>query len=136
MLQQDYLMRLIGMLIAGMQRNLIHQVKTPARASDDLEEILSDALDLDMSTLLTLNPDSFSMVMSVSGVDPRVVEYVARTLVLQAWYLRQAGDEDTGDLRLRQAECLMSEYGMEPFDPSYVPTAEELEQLALSLKEG
>ena len=43
---------------------------------------LGDATDLDGEALLSLAPESLASVLQVSGVDPHLTEYIARSLML------------------------------------------------------
>ena len=84
-----------------------------------LENAVGDAVDIDGATLLSLAPESMAGILQVSGTDPRVTEYVARSLMLASAYLREAGEDAVADLRLEQARALADAYGLElPDDPA------------------
>ena len=86
--------------------------KTHRRASSAGERF-------DGATLLSLAPESMAAILQVSGTDPRVTEYVARSLMLASAYLREAGEDAVADLRLGQARALADAYGLElPDDPA------------------
>ncbi len=126
MLEQDYLMRIL-LQFAEIVRRSWTKAKDehdPKRAADMLEDAVGDATDLDGAALLSLSPDSIAAVMQVSGVDPRVTEYIARSLLLTAGYLREAGEPDLADVREGQARAIAASYGFELPD-----TAEELARL-------
>ena len=57
------------------------------------------------------SPESIASVMQVSGTDPRVTEYVARTLLLASGYLREANEQALADLRAQQAHAIAEAYG-------------------------
>ena len=78
-----------------------------------LENAVGDAVDIDGATLLSLAPESMAAILQVSGTDPRVTEYVARSLMLASAYLREAGEDAVADLRLGQARALADAYGLE-----------------------
>ena len=50
---------------------------TPAGVADSLDNAIGSATDIDPATLLALTPDSIATIMQVSGVDPKVTEYIA-----------------------------------------------------------
>lgn len=126
MFQQDYLMRLIMQFVRGLRRSLEHGLVDPARAAESVEDAVSQALDLDSSIILGLDPRSFASILSVSGTDPRIVEYLVRGLLLEAHYLDQAGEAKVADLRRGQAYALADEYGMERPEGDGVLTEEDL----------
>lgn len=120
MLEQDYLMRILLQFAEIIRRSWTKADKDrdPRRAADMLEDAIGNATDLDGGTLLSLSPDSIASVMQVSGVDPRVTEYIAFSLLLAAGYLREAGEFDLADLREQQARAVADAYGIDlPDDP-------------------
>lgn len=115
MLQQDYLVRLIMRLIEAITKSL-HRSKDdddPQGAAEMLESAIGEATDIDGAVLLSLAPESIASIMQVSGVDPRVAGYVARSLKLESEYLVQAGNPSLAALRLQQAEALGKAYGVD-----------------------
>ena len=119
MFERDYLMRFFELFIQAIRRSW-----TRAKGKDDplgaasmLEEAIGQATEIDGGILLSLEPESMASVISVSGTDPRVTEYVARSLMLSADYRRQAGDDALADLRLAQAQALAEAYGFELSTP-------------------
>lgn len=113
MLEQDYLMRMILQLIDGIRRSLELSKggEDPESAAESLEATIGQATEIDGSVLLSLAPESIADILQVSGTDPAVVEFVGRSLLLEADYLLQAGDTSTAKLRADQAEALASAYG-------------------------
>lgn len=121
MLQRDYLMRLIMLFVESIRRSWT-QAKVdddPRGAADTLENMIGEATDIDGAILLSLAPESIAGVMQVSGVDPKVTEYIVRSLVLAADYLAEAGEDGLSSLRLDQARAIADAYGID------MPTAEE-----------
>ncbi len=112
MFQQDYLMRLIFQFIEGMRRSIERGQIDPKDAADSLEGLLTDVLEFDSDMLLSLGPESFASILQVSGTDPHLVEYVVRSLALDAYYRSQAGEADLAELRYQQAEALADAYGV------------------------
>lgn len=83
-----------------------------------LEDAVGDATDIDGGVLLSLAPESIASVMQVSGVDPRVTEYIARSLLLASGYLYEAGDHTLAEVRASQARAVAEAYGFDlPHDP-------------------
>ena len=121
MLEQDYLMRIFLQFAEILRRSWFkaRDEHDPKAAADMLENAVGDAVDIDGATLLSLAPESMAAILQVSGTDPRVTEYVARSLMLASAYLREAGEDAVADLRLGQARALADAYGLElPDDPA------------------
>lgn len=112
MFQQDYLMRLIMQFVEGIRRSMRRAVedKDPAAAADLLEATVGEATEIDGSVLLSLAPESIASVVQVSGTEPRVVEFICRTLLLEAEYLEEAGKDEKAKLRSEQAYALGAAY--------------------------
>ena len=128
MLQRDYLMSLISLFVEAVRRSW-HQAKVdddPRAAADTLEAMIGEATDIDGAILLSLAPESIASVMQVSGVDPKVTEHIARSLVLAASYLDQAGDADIATLRREQARAIADAYGIDL--PDEEALTEQLEE--------
>lgn len=115
MFQQDYLMRLFMQLAEGIRKSIRRAVdeKDPEAAADMLEATVGEATELDGAVLLSLAPESIAAVVQVSGTDPRAVEYICRSLLLEADYLREAGKDDKAELRSQQAYALADAYGID-----------------------
>ena len=126
MLQQDYLMRLFLQFAEGIRRSMDYGKHDPNEASESLEDAISRALDMDADVMLGLEADSFASIVHISGTDSRVVEYVVRSLALEAFYLEQAGRAGKSDLRYAQACALARAYGVEEPERNKVFTEEEL----------
>lgn len=112
MFERDYLVRMLVELAKA-----IRQAMEKARGEKDLdaacatlENSISSATDLDGSVLLSLSPESIASVLQVSNTDPRVVIYIAHSMQLQSHYLRNLGQNDLADLRLKQAIALADAY--------------------------
>ena len=101
MLEQDYLMRILLQFAEAIRRSWSRAVedRDPRDAANMLERAVGDATDIDGATLLSLSPESIASVMQVSGVDPRVSEYIARSLLLASGYLGEAGEHELAALR-------------------------------------
>ncbi len=113
MLHEDYLMRIFLQFAEIIRRSWIKEndERDPKAAADALEDAVGAATDMDGGVLLSLSPESIAGVMQVSGVDPRVTEYVARSLLLASAYLREAGEDGLADVRMQQAQAIAGAYG-------------------------
>ena len=60
---------------------------------------------MDGASLLSLTPESVVGVLQVSGTDPRVTEFIARSLLLSSEYLTQAKQGALASLRVEQARA-------------------------------
>ena len=134
MLQQDYLMRLIMQFVRGLRRSLERGMVDPAEAAESVEDAISQALDMDAGVVLGLNPESFASILSVSGTDPRVAEYLVHGLLLEAHYLDQAGRSAVAELRRGQAHALAQTFGVDCPKGNGVLTEKDLDQMEQELE--
>ena len=113
MFQHDYLMRMIMQLIEAIMRSMqiAKDKEDPQAAADMLEGLVSNATNLDGGVLLSLTPESISSILDASSTDPRVAEFLGRTLYLESLYLVQCGKTELAELRLAQAHALAEAYG-------------------------
>ena len=116
MLQRDYLVQLITQFIEAIirSRTVAGKEDNPLLAADLLEAAVEQALDMDGVALLSLAPESFAAILSVSGVDPALIEYIAHALQQESEYLEQAESHELAQLRLLQAQALFDTYGLNP----------------------
>ncbi|CAM2747079.1 MULTISPECIES: hypothetical protein [Slackia] len=127
MLQQDYLMRMLIQFFQAVTRAMEEGNKRrPDEAAEALENAMSEAIDMDANVMLGLEPTSFASIASVSGTDPRVVEYLVRSLSLEATYLDEAGKGSIADLRRRQSDALADAFDIDRIDHEALPV-EDLE---------
>lgn len=105
MFEQDYLMRIIAQLLGAIRRSMERAAgeEDPDGAASALDMALGDATDLDGEALLSLAPESLASVLQVSGVDPHLTEYIARSLMLSGRYHGEAGRPDVAELRQARA---------------------------------
>ncbi len=113
MFEQDYLMRIIAQLLGAIRRSMERASgeDDPDGAAQMLDAALGEATDLDGEALLSLAPESMAQVLQISGVDPHVTEYIARSLLLSSRYYNEAGNAEAAALRHRQAFALADEIG-------------------------
>ena len=119
-------MRILLQFAEAIRRSWARSVedRDPRDAANMLERAIGDATDIDGATLLSLSPESIASVMQVSGVDPRVSEYIARSLLSSAsGYLAEAGEGDLSALRAEQARALAEAYDLDlPDTPEELAT--------------
>lgn len=129
MFEQDYLMRIIAQLLGAIRRSMERAAgeDDPDGAAHLLDTALGDATELDGEALLSLAPESMAQVMQISGVDPHVTEYIARSLLLSSRYYAEAGNAEASALRQRQAFALAAAYGHSLTEEAV--TDEEIEAL-------
>lgn len=115
MFEQDYLMRMIFQLTNALRRSMERAggEEDPEGAARLLDMALGEATELDGEALLSLAPESLAGILQVSGVDPHVTEYLARSLWLSARYYGDAGNEALAELRAQQAEAVAAAFGHE-----------------------
>lgn len=121
MLEQDYLMKQFIMFFKALVRSWeqMEEDEDPLGAADTLEGAITSATDMDGTALLSLAPESIASIMQVTGVDPQIVEYLSRSMLLESVYLEKAGDTSLADVRAAQAHAIADAYGFElPSDPS------------------
>ena len=126
MFQHDYLMNMILQFVDGMRRSIAKGGTDPAKAAASLENAVAQSMDMDADILLGLQPESFASILQVSGTDERAVEYIVRSLVLEAHYLQEAGSAELAALRHGQGLALAQAYGIEAPELGAIPTDEEL----------
>ena len=136
MFEQDYLVHLLLQFFRGLMRSheLRQEKDDPQAAADLLEGAIGSAVEMDGATLLSLAPESIATVMQVSGIDPDVTQFVARSLLLESVYLTDAGNLELAAIRSAQARAVAAEYGFDlPDDPSdFDALTEGLEEAAMA----
>ena len=136
MFEQDYLVRLLLQFFQGIMKSIERRNEDhdPQDAADLLEASIGEAVDMDGATLLSLSPESIATIMQVSGIDPNVTQFVARSMLLESVYLDEANNLELSALREQQARAIAAQYGFSlPEDPSdFDSITEGLEEAALS----
>ncbi len=120
MLERDYLMRILLQFAEILRRSWFKARgdQDPMGAAEMLEIAVGEATSIDGATLLSLSPESIASVLQVMGTDPRVVEYLVKSLTLTSVYYEEAKVKGLADLRLEQAQALAKAYGIDiPQDP-------------------
>ncbi|MCL2826499.1 MAG: hypothetical protein FWD72_03750 [Eggerthellaceae bacterium] len=115
MFEQDYLMRILVSFAEAIRKSMMKAAgeEDPEGSAELIETAIGIATDLDGGVLLSLAPESIASVLLVSGTDPRVAEYVAQSLLLEARYLREAGNGQRADIREGQAHAIAEAFGFE-----------------------
>ena len=126
MFQQDYLMRLIWQFVEAMRRTVEKDDDPDAKAAS-VEDAIANALEMDANVVLGLAPESFAGILSVSGTDPHVVEYLVRGMALESYYLEQAGKQQAAQLRFDQACALAAAYGIEAPAAGEIPVMNDFD---------
>ena len=127
MLQRDSLVQLIQQFIEAIIRSRKVSVVDPQQAADSLEAAIGNATDIDGATLLSMAPESIASVMELCGVDPRVAGYIAHSLILEADYLRQAGNSALAELRMGQGQAVALQFGIDLSEVASELDKEEVE---------
>ena len=128
MFEQDYLMKLLLAFYQAMFKSLrrvTDEDEDPKEAADTLDEVVGNAVGMDGASLLSLTPES------VVGTDPRVTEFIARSLLLSSEYLTQAKQGALASLRVEQARAIADAYGIDlPDDPTDLSDLKEMAEQA------
>lgn len=138
MLEQDYLVRMLLQFFKAMNRAAERaehkEHPDPQMAADMLETAVGEAVEMDGAALLALSPDSIAQVMRVTGVDPNITQFVARSMLLESVYLAEARQTALAAVRAAQARAIADEYGFGlPDDPAdFEAISEGLEEAALA----
>ncbi|MDO4400170.1 MAG: hypothetical protein Q4D27_04375 [Coriobacteriia bacterium] len=97
--------------------------RDPLDAAEVLEAAVGSATNIDGATLLLLSSDSIASILQVTDTDPDVVEYLARTLLLESEYLEEGGEHVRSQLRRDQAYAIAQGYGI-PLSPEAITESE------------
>ena len=94
-----------------------------------MEDAIANALEMDANVVLGLAPESFAGILSVSGTDPHVVEYLVRGMALESYYLEQAGKQQAAQLRFDQACALAAAYGIDAPEVGEIPVMDDFDEM-------
>ncbi len=115
MLHRDYLVEQFIRFAEAIRLSWTKAKGLPADSLDAaelLEAAVGSATNIDGATLLLFSPDSIASILQITDTDPDVVEYLARTLLLESKYLDEGGDQARSELRRDQAYAIASGYGI------------------------
>jgi outer membrane protein TolC len=125
MFQNDYIMRMILQLVEAIRRSLQQGYASRDEEIESIEHALGDAMDLDPSLALNLEPASLVSVLDLGNFDDQLGGYVTRSLYYQADLLDAEGKTQRASLRRAQADAIAARYNIEITRESVSP--EELE---------
>ena len=113
MITQDYLMRMLLAFFQALVNSRTRAIdeKDYDGAADMLENTIGDAANMDPTMLLSLSPDSLVGILQATGVDPKVTEFMARSLMEVSNYRQKSGEGELADLREKQARAIAEAYG-------------------------
>lgn len=97
----------------------------PVAAAELLEASLENATEIDGSLLLRMAPETMAAMLQLSDSDPRLMEYVSRSLLLSSKYLKEGGQDSEASLREGQAYAVAQVYGIQLSDEVVEPEAME-----------
>lgn len=129
MFEQDYLVRIFVKFAEAIRLSMEKATgeERPAEAAELIESNIGEATDIDETVLLSLAPESIAGFLQVSGTEPRLAEYIARSLLLESQYLVEAGYAAKGQTREEQAHAIADAFGF-PLEIEML-TEEEWEEL-------
>lgn len=115
MFERDYIMKLLADFIQALLRSMTMATKeeNPYAAARSIEIAIGNAVDMDATVFLAMEPESMAMMMGISSMDANGGEYIARSLALASVYNRAAGDTELADFRMAQARAVAESYGCE-----------------------
>ena len=113
MITQDYLMRMLlnffKALVDAKSRAL--NEKDMIGAAEMLENVVGESSSLGVDLFLRMAPESIATMLQTTENDPRVTEFMARSLMQAAEYREKGGDAETATLRRQQARAIAEAYG-------------------------
>lgn len=117
-------MKLISDLVQALAKSIVQadEEENPYAAARSLEVAIGNAVDMDASLFLSLEPESMSSMMAISSMDANGAEYIARSLALASIYNREAGDDHLAGLRMAQAQAVAQAYGLSVEDMDFDET--------------
>lgn len=122
MLQRDYILELIEQFVRGVVESLRLALSKvdPARAreaTEEVEQAVSELVDLDAEVAMQLAPESLVTMMQLSGISDSVADYVAYTLSVLGHAYDGMGDHTTAAMRRDQAQAVADAYGYDFAEP-------------------
>ena len=125
MLHRDYLLEVIEQFVGTVSHALVRALlEHDMDTAQEVEEAVSELVQLDPSTAMSLSPESLVTMMFLSGTGDAVSGYAAYALNRLADAYEQVGQTDLADARREQAYAIADAFGA---DVNEVP--EELRDL-------
>lgn len=113
MITQDYLMRMLLAFFQALMeaKSRALDEKDMVGAAELLENLVGETSSLGADMFLSLAPESMAAILQTTGNDPKVTEFMARSLMQAAEYREKSGDSLTAQLRRDQARAIADAYG-------------------------
>lgn len=113
MITQDYLMRMLHAFFQALMeaKSRALDEKDMVGAAELLENLVGETSSLGADMFLSLAPESMATILQTTGNDPKVTEFMARSLMQAAEYREKSGDSLTAQLRRDQARAIADAYG-------------------------
>ena len=125
MLHRDYLLEVIEQFVSTISTALARALlERDLDAALEVEEAVSELVQLDPETAMSLAPESLVVMMQLSGTGDAVAGYAAYALNRLGKAYELAGDTAVAELRRSQAQAIADAFGA---DRDEVP--EELREL-------
>ena len=123
MLENDYLMRMILLFIRFLKQALGQRHVNPREASQQLENQIADAVNIDAELFFSLAPESMVTLLQLGGFDERLAEYMVRAFAFDASLLDEANMQQHAELRRNQMQALALAYGKSIDEQDLLPEA-------------
>jgi len=112
MLENDYIMRMILLFVQFLRQALAQKHKDPRQAASDLEQSISEAVNIDHGLLFSLTPESMVTMLQLGSFDEVLAEYLIRAMAIDAEYLQLAGESSLTELRWSQINGLIAAFNL------------------------
>lgn len=132
MLHRDYLLEVIQQFVSTVSRSLVRALlERDMDAAREVEDAVSELVQLDPETAMALSPESLVTMMMLSGTGDAVAGYAGYALARLAEAYRREGEYELADMRQAQAEAIA-----DAFNASLDEIPEELRDLEARIVAG
>ena len=129
MLHRDYLLEVIEQFVNGISQSLVRVfVHRDLDAAQDVEAAVSELVQLDPNTAMSLAPESLVTMMVLSGTGDAVAGYAAFALNRLGEAYERIGEHELAEARKAQARAIADSFGA-----SLDEVPEELRELSAQL---
>jgi hypothetical protein len=112
MLHRDYLLEVIEQFVNGISQSLVRVfVDRDLDAGQDVEAAVSELVQLDPDTAMSLAPESLVTMMILSGTGDAVAGYAAFALNRLGEAYERIGEHDLAEARKAQAQAIADSFG-------------------------
>ena len=112
MLHRDYLLEVIEQFVNGISQSLVRVfVHRDLDAAQDVEEAVSELVQLDPNTAMSLAPESLVTMMVLSGTGDAVAGYAAFALNRLGEAYERIGEHELAEARKAQAQAIADSFG-------------------------